>query len=37
MIFFLFGRGSNGQWAELGDYILWEAVTYGEWSTDDVL
>jgi alkanesulfonate monooxygenase SsuD/methylene tetrahydromethanopterin reductase-like flavin-dependent oxidoreductase (luciferase family) len=21
-------------WAELGEYILWEAVTYGEWSTD---
>lgn len=21
-------------WAELGKYILWEAVTYGEWSTD---
>jgi alkanesulfonate monooxygenase SsuD/methylene tetrahydromethanopterin reductase-like flavin-dependent oxidoreductase (luciferase family) len=21
-------------WAELGDHILWEAVTYGEWSTD---
>ena len=21
-------------WAELGDHILWEAVTYGGWSTD---
>jgi alkanesulfonate monooxygenase SsuD/methylene tetrahydromethanopterin reductase-like flavin-dependent oxidoreductase (luciferase family) len=21
-------------WAELGEYILWEAVTYGGWSTD---
>jgi alkanesulfonate monooxygenase SsuD/methylene tetrahydromethanopterin reductase-like flavin-dependent oxidoreductase (luciferase family) len=21
-------------WAELGEHILWEAVTYGEWSTD---
>jgi alkanesulfonate monooxygenase SsuD/methylene tetrahydromethanopterin reductase-like flavin-dependent oxidoreductase (luciferase family) len=21
-------------WAELGSHILWEAVTYGEWSTD---
>jgi alkanesulfonate monooxygenase SsuD/methylene tetrahydromethanopterin reductase-like flavin-dependent oxidoreductase (luciferase family) len=21
-------------WAELGDHILWEAVTYGEWSTE---
>lgn len=21
-------------WAELGDHILWEAVTYGQWSTD---
>jgi hypothetical protein len=21
-------------WAELGQHILWEAVTYGEWSTD---
>lgn len=22
-------------WAELGDYILWEAVTYGGWSSDE--
>ena len=22
-------------WAELGDHILWEAVTYGGWSTDE--
>jgi alkanesulfonate monooxygenase SsuD/methylene tetrahydromethanopterin reductase-like flavin-dependent oxidoreductase (luciferase family) len=22
-------------WSELGDHILWEAVTYGEWSTDE--
>lgn len=22
-------------WAELGDYILWEAVTYGGWSADE--
>jgi alkanesulfonate monooxygenase SsuD/methylene tetrahydromethanopterin reductase-like flavin-dependent oxidoreductase (luciferase family) len=21
-------------WAELGEHILWEAVTYGQWSTD---
>jgi hypothetical protein len=22
-------------WAELGDHILWEAVTYGGWSADE--
>jgi hypothetical protein len=28
-------RGSGSARAELGDYILWEVVTYGGWTTDE--